>query len=245
MTTTNDTRSDDFRSEDDRHDEAKSPDQLEREVDQARARLGRTANELSDRLSPGEIMDQALGMAREHGGEFGRNLGAQVKSNPLPMILTSVGLSWLMMASGKNGAAHAQVGYDMGTGKNGRSSKDTLGDTAANARDKATAVGDRMHDASAKVKDKAAAVGDRMHDASANMKESAQNVRESLVDFYRDQPLLAGSLGIAIGAALGALVPPTEMEDDMLGEASDRSVDAAKSKAASKYDEVRESAGSL
>ena len=62
--------------------------------------------------------------------------------------------------------------------------------------------------------------------------------------FYRDQPLLAGSLGIAIGAALGALVPPTEIEDDMLGEARDRSVDDAKSQAARKYDEVRASARS-
>jgi hypothetical protein len=76
------------------------------------------------------------------------------------------------------------------------------------------------------------------------VKESAQNARESLAQFYRDQPLLAGSLGITIGAALGALVPPSEIEDEMLGEARDRSVDAAKSKAATKYDELRESARS-
>ena len=76
------------------------------------------------------------------------------------------------------------------------------------------------------------------------MKDSAQNARESLAQFYRDQPLLAGSVGIAIGAALGALVPPTEMEDDMLGEASDRSVESAKSAASKKYDELRESAKS-
>ncbi|NYS62225.1 DUF3618 domain-containing protein [Vreelandella salicampi] len=75
----------DTRSDDDQNDETKSPEQLEREVDQARARLGESASELSDRFSPGELIDQALGMAREHGGEFGRNLGAQVKNNPMPM----------------------------------------------------------------------------------------------------------------------------------------------------------------
>ncbi|MGJ7460781.1 DUF3618 domain-containing protein [Halomonas sp. MA07-2] len=226
MNKATDTQTDDTRRDDDRVEGTKSPEQLEREVDQARARLGRTASELSDRLSPGELIDQALGMAREHGGEFGRNLGAQVKNNPMPMILTSIGISWLMMSSGHNGAAQAHDTYNKNTGKDGRSLMDAFGDTAT------------------KSQDKAAAAGDRMHGASANVKESAQNAREGLVQFYRDQPLIAGSLGIAIGAALGALVPTTEIEDDMLGEARDRSVNAAKSEAARKYDEVRESARS-
>lgn len=222
MNKATDTRSDGIRRDDDQGDEPKGPEQLEREVDQARARLGRTASELSDRLSPGELIDQALGMAREHGGEFGRNLGAQVKNNPMPMILTSIGISWMMMSSGNDGAAHAHEAHDARTDKEGHGLKGALGDTAA------------------KSQDKAAAVGARVHGATANMKESAQNAREGLVQFYRDQPLIAGSLGIAIGAALGALVPPTEIEDDMLGEASDRSVDAAKSEAASKYVEARD-----
>jgi hypothetical protein len=226
-----DIRSDEERHDDDRNDGTKSPERLEREVDQARARLGRTASELSDRLSPGELFEQALGMAREHGGEFGRNLGAQVKHNPMPLILTSVGISWMMMSSAKSGAAHDHEPYNTSidtasTDTAGSSFMDSLGDTAA------------------KTRDRAAAVGDRMHGATANVKVSAQNARESLVHFYRDQPLLAGSLGIAIGAALGALVPPSEMEDNMLGEASDRSVDVAKARAAEAYDEVRESARS-
>lgn len=237
-TATTDTHSDDTRRDDDRANGTKSPERLEREVDQARASLGRTAGQLSNRLSPGELMDQALGMAREHGGEFGRNLSSQVKNNPLPLILTGVGISWMMLSSGNNGGAQSHRGQDMGTGSsNGHSLKDTLGDTAAKSRDKAAAVGDRMHGAADGVKD-------RMHDASGNLQESAQDARASLAQFYRDQPLLAGSIGIAIGAALGALVPPTEMEDDMLGEASDRSVASAKSEASKKYDEVRDKARS-
>ncbi|APX93907.1 hypothetical protein BWR19_13705 [Halomonas sp. 1513] len=223
MSNATDNYSDDLRHGDDQHDGTKSPEQLEREVDQARARLGRTASELSDRLSPGELIDQALGMAREHGGEFGRNLGAQVKNHPMPLILTSVGISWMIMSSGNTGMPPSHDKGATSTDKEGHSFKATLGDTAA------------------KSQDKAAAASDRIHDATANVNESMQNARECLVQFYRDQPLIAGSLGIAIGAALGALVPPTETEDNMLGEARDRSVDAAKSNAASKYHEVRES----
>ncbi|MEX1198547.1 MAG: DUF3618 domain-containing protein [Pseudohongiellaceae bacterium] len=222
MTNTTDTSRDDTRR-DEKDDAEKSPERLEHEVDQARASVGRSASALSDRLSPGELIDQALGMAREHGGEFGRNLGTQVKNNPMPLILTSVGLSWMVMSSGSNGAPRTHGNYGTSTDKDGSGIKNALGDAAA------------------KSQDKAAALGDRVHGATADVNASAQNARDSLAQFYRDQPLIAGSLGIAIGAALGALVPPTAFEDDMLGEASDRSVDAAKSTAASKYDEVRKS----
>ncbi|MEX1215983.1 DUF3618 domain-containing protein [Saccharospirillum sp.] len=211
MNTGTDSRRANTRRDHDKDDRTKSPEQLEREVDEARASLSRTARDLSDRFSPGELMDQALGMAREHGGEFGRNLGNQVKNNPLPLILTSVGISWMMMSSGR---------------KQGGSVKNALGDAAT------------------KTHDKAAAMGDRLHDATASTNEYGQHARDSLAQFYREQPLLAGSIGIAIGAALGALVPSTDIEDEMFGEASDQSVDAAKSKAADKYDEVRDSVGS-
>lgn len=233
MSKSTDSTDNEYLSDRNEHREHKSPERLEQEVDQARARLGRTANELSNRLSPGELIDQALGMAREHGGEFGRNLGAQVKNNPLPMILTSIGISWMMMSSGKNGSARAYNtnSFSLGTSDSADSS-DTEGSSLKSA----------LSETAAKSREKAAAVGDRMHDTTANMKESAQSVRDSLVHFYRDQPLLAGSLGIAIGAALGALVPPTEFEDETFGEARDRSFEAAKSKAANKYDEVRQSA---
>lgn len=205
--------------DDDRHNESKSPEDLEREVDQARNRLGRIASELSDRLSPGELMDQALGMAREHGGEFGRNLGAQVKNNPMPMILTSIGISWMMMSSGKSSGGSGTTAYGT-SGTNGLSG----------AKDSA--------------RNKAAAVGDRVHDVNANARETAHYARDSLAQFYRDQPLIAGSLGVAIGAVLGSLVPSTKIEDNLMGEARDRSVDAAKSKTESEYDKVRESARS-
>lgn len=82
-------------------DAGKSPERLEEEVNQTRARIGERLDTLSNRLSPGELLDQALGMAREHGGEFTRNLGAQMKGNPVPLIITGIGMSWLMLASNR------------------------------------------------------------------------------------------------------------------------------------------------
>lgn len=88
------------------------PDRLEQEVNEARARIGERLETLSHRLSPGELLDQVLGMAREHGGEFTRNLGSQIKNNPVPLIITGIGMSWLMMASNSPGYQRSRYGYD-------------------------------------------------------------------------------------------------------------------------------------
>ncbi|HEX5764260.1 MAG TPA: DUF3618 domain-containing protein, partial [Woeseiaceae bacterium] len=77
----------------------KDPARLERDIDRTRASLGRTVDALERRLSPGELVDQAMGMAREHGGEFATNLGRSVRNNPMPVILTGVGLAWMMASS--------------------------------------------------------------------------------------------------------------------------------------------------
>lgn len=91
-------------------DAYKSPERLEEEVNETRARIGEKLETLSNRLSPGELLDQVLGMAREHGGEFTRNLGSQVKSNPVPLLITGIGMSWLMMASSNPG--YQRYGYN-------------------------------------------------------------------------------------------------------------------------------------
>ena len=58
--------------------------------------------------------------------------------------------------------------------------------------------------------------------------------------FMEEQPLVAGTIGLALGAALGALVPPTETEDRMVGKASDKATERAKQEAAKQYERGRE-----
>lgn len=75
--------------------------ELEREVDRERSELAHTIEELQDRLSVGSVIDQVVGAVSRHGGDVGRNLGRTVRDNPLPLILTGVGLAWLMASSGE------------------------------------------------------------------------------------------------------------------------------------------------
>jgi DNA-binding FrmR family transcriptional regulator len=83
------------------------PAQIERELDATRSRLGGHLDALQNRLSPGQSLDDVMDQLRANGGaEFGQNLLASVRNNPLPAALTGIGLAWMMAA---NGRAHATV----------------------------------------------------------------------------------------------------------------------------------------
>jgi ElaB/YqjD/DUF883 family membrane-anchored ribosome-binding protein len=83
-------------------------EQLEHEADETRGRIEDTLGELRRRLSPGLLMDDVLGFAKESGGgEFVRNLGREVSANPLPLTLMGAGLAWLMASQAWRPAKNA------------------------------------------------------------------------------------------------------------------------------------------
>lgn len=80
----------------------KTAAQLEREVESQRAHLAQTLDRISARMTPGQVLDEAWEFARDSGGgEFARNLGTNVRDNPLPVGLITAGIAWLM--SGRSG----------------------------------------------------------------------------------------------------------------------------------------------
>jgi hypothetical protein len=83
-----------------RRDAQKNPADLEHEIDVTRAELEDTLEQLEHRLNPNELFNQAMTRVRRHGGEFTQNLGDSVKQNPLPTLLTSIGIAWLMASNG-------------------------------------------------------------------------------------------------------------------------------------------------
>ena len=53
------------------------------------------------------------------------------------------------------------------------------------------------------------------------------SVRQRFADVLENEPLVIGALGLAVGAAIGALLPRTQAEDRYLGETSDHLREAA------------------
>jgi ElaB/YqjD/DUF883 family membrane-anchored ribosome-binding protein len=208
------------------HDGHKDPETLEREIDQVRAEMSRTLEALERKFSPGQLLDYYLGALREHGGEFAANLGNSVKQNPVPMMLTAIGLTWTMFSTNrpKTGYHDESYTYDQHDGSPGMGEKL-----------KATAEGARERLANSKD-----AVRDTISSTARNTQDRARRAREGFSSLVEEQPLILGALGIALGAAIGASLPRTEQEDRLIGKARDQTIEKIKQQGAQAYDKARE-----
>ena len=79
----------------------KSPETIEREIDAQRASIGNIVDALESKFTPGQVFDQALSFMQSNGTTFLSNLGTSVRNNPVPAVVTSVGLLWLMMSQNR------------------------------------------------------------------------------------------------------------------------------------------------
>ena len=88
--------------------DSKTSADLEREVAEQRNRVEARIGEIKDRLSPGQLLDEALSYTKHGGAHFASNLASQVSANPIPAALVGVGLAWLIssQASGHSHAPH-------------------------------------------------------------------------------------------------------------------------------------------
>lgn len=212
----------------------KDPAELEREIDQKRAEIGNIVHALENKLSPGELIDTALGYVKGGGGEFFSNLSNTAKANPVPTVLTSIGLIWLMAGQNRQPPAH--------TGTSGPSLTDKLSSKASglkrqgsDLRDKTSQMG---HDMSASLADARHRVSDSSRQVADSLRQQSERARGGFNHLLNEQPLALGAIGIALGALLAASVPPTRREDDMLGQASDKLTDNLRHKAEEGYRKV-------
>ncbi|HSC20068.1 MAG TPA: DUF3618 domain-containing protein [Rhizomicrobium sp.] len=68
---------------------------------------------------------------------------------------------------------------------------------------------------------------------------TASRTGSGIGQLAREQPLLVAGVGFAIGVALGALIPLSRMENDMLGEQAEKLKDSAKELASEGYERVK------
>ena len=240
-----------------RDDAQKDPATLEREIDQTRANMDQTLGALERKFSPGQLLDQAMEFARENGGEFATNLSRSVKQNPMPALLTVVGIAWMVAATNRPKSSMAdafddryepQEGLDTIEFDENGGEKEALTEKAqrlkASAEGTLTDAAQRVKAAAQGTRQKLAgskqAVAARLRDTSGTAQVQAQRVREGFSNLLTEQPLLLGVLGIAVGAAIGAALPATEQEDRLLGSMRDRTVSEVKERGAESYNQVRE-----
>lgn len=74
-------------------------DRIEADVQQSRHRLNDTLSEIGSKLSPGQMLDEGLGLLQGQAGRFAGQLGRQVRDNPLPVLLIGAGIAWLVASN--------------------------------------------------------------------------------------------------------------------------------------------------
>lgn len=239
-------------------DRDRSPEQIQMEIEQTRVEMARTIDAIQRRLSPGQLIDQAFDYVRSGPGVFAGNLGQALKNNPLPVALVGVGLAWLALGGGRtpsylrgsrqaagNGGIGETAGHtmermgDMASSAGGYASdtasqmRDRAGDMAqgasAHVRQMADNVRDLASEWSESTSNLASSARDQAQEFGSTVQEQATRAREGASQLLQDQPLIVGALGLAVGAVLGALLPSTRREDELMGEARDRAVDQATS----------------
>ncbi len=284
----------------------KSAAEIEREVEGTRARLTGTIEELKEKVSPNNLMDQAMDYLRGSGGqEFVQNLGTSVRNNPLPILLIGAGVGWLMLSGNRRndyqtagrmppaprrttvsstsgmqdyeGTTYPQAAYgsseysssSYGSSssdyQSGPSLKDKAGSTLSSVREgvssAAAQAGEALSSARESITGAAQRAGQAVSGAVGGVAGSASGTAQGITgragymadrasygardmgdgmsSFLRDQPLVAGGLGLLIGAALGAMLPGSEAEDRLMGETRDELAAKAQSLAEQGYEQAK------
>ena len=121
--------------------------------------------------------------------------------------------------------ASATRGIGTRVGEAASSAKDTLaqsvrkvGEVASSAKDTLAQSG---HSAGEAVSSGIHQAGDRAAHAYGRMSDQASRAQRTVSDLVESEPLVLAGLGLAIGAAIGAMLPATETENRLLGEKRD------------------------
>lgn len=126
--------------------------------------------------------------------------------------------------------------------------KESVKDTAASVSRMASDVAGSVSEAAGGVGDRARAYSHDARDAASyhygRLAEGGSRLGQRASGNWNrvstEQPLLIGALGLAVGAALGALLPRTETEDRLMGEASEAATRQIRETAETQYEQAKE-----
>jgi ElaB/YqjD/DUF883 family membrane-anchored ribosome-binding protein len=249
----------------------RSTREIERDVERTRSDIEDTVEALRDKMSIGQMLDEAGQYLRDSGGsEVISNFAAQARANPLPLAMIGIGLAWLMSGRGQpamsfhrrsyagngNGSSYGSESYRSSdyrssdyrsgeayrSGEYSGSARDTsdtsrgsgggmssklhhVGDTASSAYGKVT---DTASQAYSKVSDTASHTYERISDTAARLGDTYHRVSDragraqrSFSEMIESEPLILAGLGLAVGAAIGAMMPASRTERQFVGEQLD------------------------
>ncbi len=183
-----------------RHDSRKSPAQIEREIEETRAEIGRSLDTLKERLSPGQLLDSFLGTSRAGPALMQQGLTRTFRDYPVPAALVGAGL-WMMLtgrtgmkpevATSTGDAASTSGGLGAFAGKVADKVKSMTGGATSRATelrdtvtDKATQLRDDVTEKAASLRDQATELTDqareKLHDTEDQVRGKFDEARDKM-----------------------------------------------------------------
>jgi hypothetical protein len=220
-----------------------------REAEATRRRIRHTMAEVADRLTVGQVLDEVLGYAKGGGGTMATALTRAARDNPVPSLLVSAGammfLSERLGLPRRTDAGSAPRMRSL-TRKSDAGLKQGLNEATSAAGDAVSSAGEQIGNVGRQVRDQAAsaarsagetvqdysgALADQVSELAEQAQEQLETASQQLIQQARrlmdEQPLLAGAIGLAIGAGIAAVLPKTTTEQEFMGDASKAAKDAA------------------
>ncbi|MEW2913627.1 hypothetical protein [Leisingera sp. JC11] len=219
-------------------------DSLEQQVDADRRRLAASLSGLSSTLAPRSVTEQLTAAAQGYGGQLGHQAVAAAKRNPAALVLAGAGLALMFTGTGarRHGPAPEPAALPPEAAFAGFDDRVAAADAAmkkemtgmseesfrtSKMRETLNAGLDALPDAARErvLKARTAAL-----QAQEKVEAHAADLAAQGRTFYDQNPLAAGAIALGLGALIGALLPATRREDELLG--AHRDALAAKAEAA-------------
>jgi hypothetical protein len=216
---------------------SRRPVQIMAEINRTRADMDQTLSAIEQRLTPGQLVDQGLDYLKHSGArEYAANLGSSVKTNPLPVTLAAIGVAWMMATSNRQPPA-SDTSSGPGMGERMQSAKDSLKSTKDSLASGMQSTKDTLTSGMQSARERASQLGDTAG-------RQIDRARDNWDYVLRENPLVLGAVGLAIGALAAALAPRTRTEDQMMGQARDNLMEQAKRAGTAKLEEAKQMAAS-
>jgi ElaB/YqjD/DUF883 family membrane-anchored ribosome-binding protein len=247
-------------------------DQIRAEIEDTRAEMSQTINEIQERLSPEHLMGQVKETVREatigkvervmetigevtepareamsRAGstikEAGTSVGNSMWRNPIPFALIGLGVGMLWMKSRRG---NGYTDWSRNTSLQPRRQNLSGGGQLGQRQTRNTTSGAYNEGTFDQVKETAGNLANRSTEALNNLgsraRESATEVSNRFGQLLRENPLAVGAVAMAAGTAVGLVLPSTQFESEYIGETSERLVDKAEEVARGALDKVQDAA---
>jgi ElaB/YqjD/DUF883 family membrane-anchored ribosome-binding protein len=219
----------------------KSPEEIEREIEQTRNRMSRDIDELGDRLRPENLKQEAKSAIRSAAQGAVSNVGEQarltgsrlveaIRENPLPVIAVGAGVTWLLTKrssgdiSGDRMARYAYTGPDRRQSWEGSGIKARVGEAVSSVKE---TVSEAASGIASRASELASGTQERLGEVGGRARSQTRQVRTNLQHASEENPLMVAIGAAVVGLALGLLLPGTERENELMGSTRDQLVDRA------------------